>query len=260
MNMERQNIAIVVLSFDGFKDLWQPFFDFFFDCWPDCPYEIYLLNNYKEYNDIRVNNLLVGEDISWSHSLIKGLDKIQEERVFFIYDDCFFKKINIEQLCKYFLLGVENDLISLQLRPSSFVSKFGANEPTLIPSRALYRNALFLNLIKRKHLLSILKPGESAWDFELNGNARSQEYNYFSIRRSFIDYDHGIVKGKWFNVINKKLLKKGYKFEKLDRTMSVFETINLKVKTRFYEFCLYVIPLNFVLKIENMRKNYIYTK
>ena len=84
MNMERQNIAIVVLSFDGFKDLWQPFFDFFFDCWPDCPYEIYLLNNYKEYNDIRVNNLLVGEDISWSHSLIKGLDKIQEERVFFI--------------------------------------------------------------------------------------------------------------------------------------------------------------------------------
>jgi len=256
--MYKNNIAIVVLSFDGFKDLWQPFFDFFFECWPDCPYEIYLLNNFEEFKDGRVNNLLVGEDVSWSESLIKGLNKIEEERVFFLYDDCFINKIDIKELTEYFLKAIENDIVSLQIRPSYFVSKFGVNQPILMPSKALYRNALFCNLIKRKHLLLLLNPGESAWDFELKGNIRSHRYDYFSIRRKCIDYHHGVVKGKWFLSIYEILINKGYSFEKLNSRMTVFESLKLKLKTNLHDFYMYILPLNLVIRIEKKRNKHIY--
>jgi len=258
--MSEKKIAIVVLSFDGFKELWQPFFDFFFESWPDCPYKLYLLNNFEEFNDIRVNNLLVGEDISWSNSLIRGLEKINEERVFFLYDDCFIYKINKDKLNYFFQNSIANNFVSLQIRPSFFVSKLGINEPTLMPFQALYRNALFCNLINRKHLLSLLIQGESAWDFELKGNIRSSKYDYFSIRRSCVKYHHGIVKGKWFNNVYNKLLQKGYKFEKLNVTMSIFETLKRKLITSIHDFYMYIVPLSIVIFIENKRKGNIYRK
>ena len=83
------NIAIVILSCDKFKITWKPCIDHLVNAWPNCPYPIYLLNNFIPSNDDRVIDLLVGDDLNWSDSLIKGLLKIEEKRVFFIYDDSF---------------------------------------------------------------------------------------------------------------------------------------------------------------------------
>ena len=258
MKNEKKDIAIVVLSFDGFKELWEPFFDFFFKSWPNCPYTVYLLNNHKKYNFYSVKNLLVGPDFSWSSSLIKGLKKIKEKRVFFLYDDCFIKNIDLEILNNFFDLSIKNDLVSLQLRPSYFISKFGFNKPVLIPKFALYRNALFCNLIERKHLIKLLRFDESAWDFELLGNKRSCDYNYYSVRRPCIDYDHGIVKGKWLPKTYKKLVNCSYKFKKLNKVMSTSESFKLKLKTFFHNFYMYITPLKLLLFLENKRKGDIY--
>ena len=205
-------------------------------------------------NDIRVKNLSVGEDLSWSDSLLKGLAKIKEERIFFLYDDCFIYKINKEKITYFFNKAILNDMLSLHLRPSYFVSKFGKNQPILMPSKAFYRNALFCNLIKRNHLISLLMHNESAWDFELKGNIRSIGFNYFSIRRSLIGYHHGIVKGKWFHSIYKNLIQKGYNFEKLDKKMTLMSSIRLKFRTQLHDLYMYFLPLNVLIKIENKRK------
>lgn len=254
----KNKIAIVVLSFDGFKELWQPFFDFFFQSWPNCHHNIYLLNNHIKFNDERVINLLVGDDLSWSDSLIKGLNKIPEEKVFFLYDDAFIYKIDLQKLNYHFNNSIKKNYLSLHLRPSYFVSKFGIDKPTLIPQRALYRNALFCNLISRKHLLKLLDNSESAWDFEMKGNIRSIPYKYFSIKKSFIKYHHGIVKARWVPSVYVKLTKKNYSFKKLNDVMSINEEIKLKIKTFVHNFYMYLIPLKFVLIIENKRKGNIY--
>lgn len=250
-----KEIAIVVLSYDGFHELWQPFFDCFFKCWPDCPYRIYLLNNHLPFSDKRINNLLVGDDISWSDSLIKGLNLIEEKRVFFLYDDAFIYNIDLECLQKQFENCIANNYLSLMIRPSLFVSKLGNNiPPALIPQNALYRNALFCNLIERIHLLNVLQVNESAWDFELIGNLRSQQFDYFSSRKKIIHYHHGIVKGKWFYSIYIKMQNKGYIFNKLNKTHSSKESIMLKVKTIIYENYLYFLPVKIINLIEGIRK------
>ena len=110
-------IAIVVLSFDGFKELWKPFFDYFFKAWNDCPYKIYLLNNFQKYDDERITNLLVGEDVSWSDSLKKGLEKIAEKRVFFLYDDAFIYQLDKSEITNCFQTAITNDYTSVMLRP-----------------------------------------------------------------------------------------------------------------------------------------------
>lgn len=257
-SINSNEIAIVVLSFDGFHELWKPFFDYFFSSWEDCPYNIYLLNNFQQYDDERITNLLVGKDISWSDSLKKGLEKLTEKRVFFLYDDAFIYKIDEKAITDCFQTAIVNDYISLMLRPSLFVSQFNSNKIQLIPKKALYRNALFCNLIVRDHLINMLNEAESAWDFELTGNKRSEHYDYYSVKRKHLHYHHGIVKGKWFHSIYKKLHDQGYVFRQLNKQLSAVESLNLKLKTTLYELFLRVTSLRIVLFIENKRKKNIY--
>lgn len=257
-SINSNEIAIVVLSFDGFHELWKPFFDYFFQTWNDCPYKIYLLNNFQKYDDERITNLLVGEDVSWSDSLKKGLQKISEKRVFFLFDDAFIYQIDENAITQCFQTAIAKNYTSVMLRPSLFINQFSRKKIQLIPDNALYRNALFCNLILRDHLFNMLNEAESAWDFELNGNKRSLEFDYYSTKRTLIQCHHGIVKGKWFHAIYKKLTNQGYKFLILNKHLTAYESIKLTTKTTLYELFLRVTPIRIVLFIENKRKNDIY--
>lgn len=256
--LNSKEIAILVLSFDGFQELWKPFFDYFFTAWDKCPYKIYLLNNFEKYDDDRIINLLVGKDTSWSDSLKKGLEKITEKRVFFLYDDAFIYKIERNEIQSYFQSAILNNYTSVMLRPSLFINQFSKNKLQLIPQKALYRNALFCNLIERKHLINMLQAFESAWDFELKGNKRSENHEYYSTKKISIYYHHGIVKGKWFYSIYQKLTKEGYSFEKLDKRLTFIQSFQLKLRIFIYETFLRITPLKLVRKIENKRKKNIY--
>ena len=118
--MQYADIAIVILSCDKFKVTWRPCIDHFFNAWPDCPYPVYLLNNFIPSEDERVKDLMVGEDLNWSDTLKKGLLKINNKRTFFIFDDSFISKFNIEEVKLIFKIAIENDLQSVALRKKRF--------------------------------------------------------------------------------------------------------------------------------------------
>jgi hypothetical protein len=118
---------------------------------------------------------LVGEDLNWSDTLKKGLLKIKEKRIFFIFDDSFITRFNLEEVKLIFNLTIENDLDSVALRKRVFDSGKRFNDKIYkINPTAKYRNSLFLNLIKKDLLLSLLKSGENAWQFEKDGNKRNE--------------------------------------------------------------------------------------
>ena len=114
--MQYADIAIVILSCDKFKVTWKPCIDHFFNAWPDCPHPVFLLNNFISSEDERVKDLMVGEDINWSDTLKKGLLKINNKRTFFIFDDTFISKLNLEDVKLIFKIAIENDLQSVALR------------------------------------------------------------------------------------------------------------------------------------------------
>ena len=173
--MQYADIAIVILSCDKFKVTWKPCIDHFFNAWPDCPHPVFLLNNFISSEDERVKDLMVGEDINWSDTLKKGLLKINNKRTFFIFDDTFISKLNLEDVKLIFKIAIENDLQSVALRKKQFDrgKRFNDKIYKLSPNTK-YRNSLFLNLIKKDLLLSLLKSGENAWQFEKDGNRRNK--------------------------------------------------------------------------------------
>jgi hypothetical protein len=173
-----------------------------------------LLNNIEPSYDVRVVDLLIGEDLNWSDSLKKGLLKINEERVFFIYDDSFITKINIEEVEYVIKIAEDNDMDSVAFRKRSYGSGIRFNEKIYkIRSMAKYRNSLFLNLIKRDLIIMLLRSGENAWQFEKQGNVRSAKFNFYSVYNSPVDYLHGIIKGKWIPSTYKYLKVRGYGLE-----------------------------------------------
>ena len=216
-------IAIVILSCDKYKVTCKPCVDYFMNVWQNCPYKIYLLNNKQPSEDPRVSDLLVGEDISWSDSLIRGLEKLSEKRVFFIYDDSFLTYLDVTAFENLFRIAIEQDLVSLTLRKNPFDKGICYNDSIIkLHQTTRYRNALFMNLIKREVLLSLLRPGENAWQFEKEGNDRNSRYDFYSIngRKTIVKYEHGIVKGKWLPKTKLKLMKAGYEVN--DKSIGVF--------------------------------------
>ena len=49
------DLSIVVVSYDGYSDLWEDFFALKNKYWTDCPYPTYLANNIKEFQFMNVN-------------------------------------------------------------------------------------------------------------------------------------------------------------------------------------------------------------
>ena len=234
--MKRADIAILILSFDDFKVTWKPCIDHLFSAWPDCPYPVYLLNNFITSEDTRVKNLLVGEDLNWSDTLKNGLLKIENKRIFFIYDDAFITTLDTEAVELIFMTAIENNLDSVALRRRKFDKGETFNKNLYkINSTAKYRNSLFLNLIKKDVVLSLLRSGENNWQFEKDGNIRSKELNFYSVYdRKIATYHHGVIKGKWMPKVYKYLKNKGYSLndKKLKKhskfrafTMDVYEII-----------------------------------
>lgn len=213
--MQNTDIAFVILSCDKFKVTWKPCFDHLFNAWPGCPYPVYLLNNFNPSEDERVKDLLVGEDLNWSDTLKKGLLKIKQKRIFFIFDDTFITRFNIQEIKLIFNMTIDNDLDSVALRKRVFDRGKCFNEKLFkLKPTAKYRNSLFLNLIKKDLLLSILKSGENAWNFEKDGNQRSEIFDYYSVYSSkLVSYEHGVIKGKWLPKAYNYLKNKGYSLE-----------------------------------------------
>ena len=210
--MQNNEIAFFILSFDKFKVTWKPCIDHLFNAWPDCPYPVFLLNNFIPSEDKRVIDLLVGEDINWSDTLKKGLLKIKSKRIFFLYDDTFITDIDVNEVESIFKIAIENDMDSIALRKRIFDRGIRFNKKIYkINPTAKYRNSLYQNLIKKDVLLSLLKSGENAWEFEKVGNIRSKKLDFYSVyKQKLIAEHHGIIKGKWMPKVHTYLKNEGY--------------------------------------------------
>ena len=79
-----KNIDLLVVSCDSYSDVWDSFFKSFFNCWSDCPLDIYLLSNEKIFDQSPVKTIRVGRDISWSDNLLNGINQLKKDYVFFI--------------------------------------------------------------------------------------------------------------------------------------------------------------------------------
>jgi len=218
--------AILVVSCDKYSDLWNPFFESFFKFWPDCPFSIYLLSNYKFIDIPQVRNLLVGDDISWSDNLYKGVKKLKEDYIFLFLEDLFLIDfVETNKVLKIFNWILKSNANYVRINPFAVKADKKFNELVGIVSKGtIYRTSTVLSVWKKDILLDLLKMGETAWDFEIYSSLRSDIYDgFYATWGKYFSILNTVIKGKWQRSAIRKLSSIGIEIDLSMREVMTFE-------------------------------------
>lgn len=180
------NIAVVITSCDKRSVLWPIQFQALFKYWPQLKLDrsfipIYLISNFKSYDDKRVQTITVGKDISWSDNLIQSLKKIDKRYIVLLLDDYIqIEPINEKRLIELSNLMLVNNSIHTEIAMDPVLQD---GIPHKIVPHLMYRaqkgavrTSLQAGIWQKEGLLSLLRTGENPWQFELLSNFRSFSY------------------------------------------------------------------------------------
>lgn len=215
------NMSILIVSWDGYKDLWDIYIHQFFKYWPDCPYPVYLGSNFLSCADRRVKSILIGEDHGYSSNLIKMLEKIETQWLFLFAEDLFLSdKVNSSNVEKIVALAKDKDAGHVKLNSkvpytAALLSTPWTKDDLIeIPYEMQYRVSIGMSIWQHKVLVKLLKDGESAWDIERDGTLRSKmvEEKFYCLSRGRnsihpFQFINGVIGRRWTREAI-KLLKK----------------------------------------------------
>ncbi len=217
------DLTILVPSCDKYSEVWHPFFTFLFQQWPslngpNSHVPIVLVGNKRTYDDPRVRTILTGEDISWSDNILKALGKVKTKYVLIILEDFFLSEPVDEKRLWTLYESMKNEGVGYTQVAAVGVEIFKKGKPhkTLKGVRhkarfGIYRPSLEAAIWRKDNLEWLVRPGESAWDFEVRGNERSQgmrEPFLTVVEDAPMKYINAVDKGWWkdhaFNYVKKQ--------------------------------------------------------
>ena len=206
-----QNLCLLVLSCDKYRDLWDVFAHYFRINCPECPFPVRLLTNEDAYTSDGIVSLQTGADVGWSDSVISALGQLESKYVLFLMDDAFLDLPFQTSVVKDALDFIERvDGTCLKLRPLPFPVEEVAGEAAygkLLPGTP-YRNGLFMSIWNRARLLAYMRKGESAWQFETLASSRTEADNgFYAARQDHFKFIHAVIKGRWIRSSYQRVIK-----------------------------------------------------
>ena len=191
--------AILVISSDGYADIWPSFFYCLEKNWADCPFPIYLGSNTISFRgNSKISTVLSGPGLDWSTSLMKILDQINQEYLFVILEDFLIvSNVNTNLFLNHFKFMADEKINHMHFYSPVVPFDLKLNDDYGIYSEgAPYRVNVF-GFWNKNCLRSLLIKGENPWNFEIMGSYRSSGWNNFlSIINRPFDIINLVEKGK----------------------------------------------------------------
>lgn len=199
------DVSVVVSSCDAFFDAWRPFAFFFRKFWPDCPFPVYLVTDHLDVRSASIRALPLGREKDWAGRVQAALEQIATPHVLYLQEDYFLTSaVDEEQLARDFAHAIERDAASLCFRDLSGLepeSAAGSDRIMVVPRESTGRTRLQTALWKRDVLAAILVRGETPWDMEARGSARTRDLLMLTYTRNAnapVQYlVTAIVRGLW---------------------------------------------------------------
>lgn len=190
-------VALVIPSCDAYADVWPSLLKGLQCYWPDNSFAKYLVTNHKQPAFAEVSVIAVGKDVSWSDNLLFALDRVAEPYVLLNIDDLILNAaVDHAAVMAVVKQLVESGGNYLRLNPTP-PGSIGHGEVGLVPPGDIYRSSTVFSLWRKEVLQSVLRPGESAWHFEIDGSARTDVFDgWFASRRFLLSYVNLVIKGK----------------------------------------------------------------
>ncbi|MEG1506756.1 MAG: hypothetical protein RR478_04600 [Bacilli bacterium] len=268
--MEYEELAIVVVGFDGYSALWTHFFELFYTYWQDCPYPVYLLTNEKEFQYKSVKTIKIGKNDEWSNKIIKSLAIIQEKYICLLLEDFFVsEKIHNSEINGMIEFMKENhiDYIKMPYKGQYNVikrKKFHNNSNYFrIYEDEDYGINLLPSIWERNFLIK--KVGDdnyTPWQFEIDrlNESENAEHilfkNCLEVRTNPFNILNGVVQGKILPDTFKILKRKGYslsdtKFEVMEWEKYLF--LKFKIFAVIYLPKKIQNPIKRIMRIFNVK-------
>jgi len=195
--------AVLVVSSDGYRDLWRPFFHLFKQHWPDCPFPVYLGAQTAKADFPGVKTLSAGAGQPWGRSLRCFLLDIECENILLLLEDFFLcGTVSTEAVLAHLaaLRHLQGNVVRLHPNPPPTISV--PEFPLLAEQHRLapFRVSLQASVWNRRALLEIVRDDENPWQFEWQGTlrAQAQTHGFYCTRKPALPYRHVLENGAWF--------------------------------------------------------------
>jgi hypothetical protein len=159
---------------------------------------MFLISNASQCDDRRARTILAGPDESWSDTLHVALAHIPHRYVLLWIDDHFLvRPVNTASILSTLEAFRQCGGNYIRLHPlprpdTSFNEFFGS-----VSAGSVYRTATVASVWRKDVLAGLLRPGESAWEFEVKGSLRSDRIGgFFAVWRSPFAIENLMIKGK----------------------------------------------------------------
>ena len=173
--IQNNDLTFLIVSYDGYSDLWDNFFECKEKFWKDCPYEFVLANNTKQYkrNNVRVINC--GKDAQWSTRTRIGLKSIETKYICFLLEDFFISSVIDNKKIENAIHIMKNNdiyyykLMSLSKISTSYYDK--TNKLRTIPTNLKYGISLLAAIWEKEYFLKLIGQDDyNPWKFEIERN------------------------------------------------------------------------------------------
>ena len=217
-------LAVVGIFFDGYYDLWEDFLELFSLHWPDCPYELYIVNNEKELdydNKYKVKVLHAGKDAEYSRKVQIALREIDADYYLLLLEDFWLQVDILNDPIEHVLhLMRDNNICYYRMQLPEFSKKDAPMDgPTLIDSAAEYTVSCQPSIWEKEFLKKCIgSRNYNAWIFEgiysYSQKAHTEEF----LKKCRVDYSnplglrHLAVQGKLLPNVYNDFVKTGYRF------------------------------------------------
>lgn len=174
------DLTLLVVSYDGYSDMWNNFFKCKEIFWPDCPYDTVLANNTIPYERDGVKTINCGKDAQWSSRTRIALQEIKTKYVCFVLEDFYFSApINTKDFedaiqlmetdnIKYYKLLSFSDIETADYRGFSHLQQIPDNFP--------YGISLMSAIWDREFFLEKIGGGNyNPWKFEVDRLVEEKE-------------------------------------------------------------------------------------
>ncbi|WP_295087746.1 hypothetical protein [Ruminococcus sp.] len=181
MNSKR-NMTMLILSCDGFSDLWDGHVKLLEQNWPDRNMDTYIVTDKpsdKDYPNVGI--ISAGEGIEWSERLKAAIEHVKTDYVFITLDDYYLiKKVSDKSIGSLLKMMIKEnvDYVRLFNRPKKSIldELEGYKGIHRINTKCNYSVNLYSGLWKKDFILAMIKEPQNAWQFEVALSKRANEY------------------------------------------------------------------------------------
>lgn len=213
-NKYYKDFPIIVMSCDSYSDIWPYFAQCFDRFWPECPFDVYLISELKNFTHPRIKNIRCEKKMRWGEMLLHVIDTLKVPNIIYLQEDYLLRSL-VDNKALDRLLEIFNEEAAAYLRllpwppPKHNHPKY-ENIGILLENED-YRTSLQAAIWKTEVLEKVVKP-EDDGSYELKSIDRAKKINnvFLSLKSNGIspDINHdgtyplnyyatSVFQGKW---------------------------------------------------------------